>query len=336
MRLLQTTLYTALTTTPLCALQRRTPPSPSLCANGFSDISLERLRKEQAEFVAERDWEQFHTPRSLALAMVGEVGEVCELFQWKGDDGAEPGLPTWTEDEKTALADELADVLSYVVRLSDVAGIDLPSAFLAKLDKNRAKYPSDVVKGSAAKYSTYGGQSPPAAVAGPSAPLTPQAPSEAVPADESGEREWGTPSRVSEAYARAAARFAAASGESPSAPSDTSGFAVTPAPPSVASESPQIEVPKNGPTLEYDASYAGSVQQRAAARAEAAYEARRRAALELEPRDAGGQLPPDQSPDQSADGEYATTTRPPKEVEVESLDELWGFMEFGDGSANWS
>ena len=53
--------------------------------------------------------------------------------------------------------------------------------------------------------------------------------------------------------------------------------------------------------------------------------------MELEPRDAGGQLPPDQS----VDGED-TTPRPPKEVEVESLDELWGFMEFGDGSANWS
>ena len=57
---------------------------------GFSDISLEELRAAQADFVKERDWEQFHTPRSLALAMVGEVGELCELLQWRGDDGAPP------------------------------------------------------------------------------------------------------------------------------------------------------------------------------------------------------------------------------------------------------
>ena len=91
---------------------------PRACA--FSDAeSLETLRQKQAAFVEDRDWSQFHTPRSLALALVGEVGEVCELLQWRGDDGAQPGLPEWTTAERTALADELADVLSYVIRLAD-------------------------------------------------------------------------------------------------------------------------------------------------------------------------------------------------------------------------
>ena len=121
----------------------------------FSDTSLEALRAEQAAFVEERDWAQYHTPRSLALALVGEVGEVYELLQWRGDGGAEPGLPGWSDDDRTALGDELADVLSYVMRLADVAGIDLPAAFRAKLAKNRAKYPVERARGSAEKYTAY-------------------------------------------------------------------------------------------------------------------------------------------------------------------------------------
>ena len=95
------------------------------CSEGesfsFSEVSLEALRSEQRTFVDERDWAQFHTPRSLALAMVGEVGELCELLQWRGDDGARPGLAGWTSDERMRFSEELADVLSYVVRLADVA-----------------------------------------------------------------------------------------------------------------------------------------------------------------------------------------------------------------------
>jgi len=128
--------------------------APLRCAE-FSGTSLEQLRQAQAAFVDEREWSQFHTPRSLALAMVGEVGEVCELLQWRGDAGASPGLPGWTDDEREALADELSDVLSYVVRLADVTDIDLPEAFLRKVEKNRAKYPSERARGSAAKYTRY-------------------------------------------------------------------------------------------------------------------------------------------------------------------------------------
>lgn len=123
--------------------------------SAFSDDSLEALRQEQRAFVDERDWSQFHTPRSLSLALVSEVGELCELFQWRGDVGSPPGLPEWTPQERTALSEELADVLSYVIRLADVTEIDLPAAFLQKMAKNRAKYPADLVRGSAAKYTEY-------------------------------------------------------------------------------------------------------------------------------------------------------------------------------------
>lgn len=79
------------------------------------------------------------------------MGELCELLQWRGDDGAKPGLSGWTSEERARLSEELADVLSYVVRLADVAEIDLPLAAQRKIAKNAAKYPVKQVKGSSAK-----------------------------------------------------------------------------------------------------------------------------------------------------------------------------------------
>ena len=64
-------------------------------------VTLLELRDRSREFAAQRDWEQYHTPRNLALAMVGEVGELCECFQWKGE--VEPGLKSWSEQERTHL-----------------------------------------------------------------------------------------------------------------------------------------------------------------------------------------------------------------------------------------
>lgn len=177
-------------------------------------MTLEDLRREQAEFVAERDWAQFHTPRSLALALVGEVGELCETLQWRSDEGARPGLPGWTDDERVAFEDELADVLSYVLRLADVAGVDLPVATKRKFAKNRDKYPAEVVRGSAAKYSQYRrGATPTGEEAGqvgeadgPAAGLGGGA---EECADGEGDKEWGQPQWVVDAYARAQLRAAA-------------------------------------------------------------------------------------------------------------------------------
>ena len=115
---------------------------------------LESLRNQQAAFAKARDWDQFHTPRNLALALVGEVGELCEIFQWKGE--VEPGLPGWTEAKRQHLGEEMADVLMYLVRLADKCGIDLPAVADAKIQKNAAKYPATLVRGSAKKYNEYG------------------------------------------------------------------------------------------------------------------------------------------------------------------------------------
>ncbi|PKI43611.1 hypothetical protein CRG98_035987 [Punica granatum] len=97
-----------------------------------------------ADFAKERDWDQFHSPRNLLLALVGEVGELSEIFQWKGE--VPKGLPDWEEEEKVHLGEELSDVLLYLVRLSDICGIDLGKAALRKVDLNALKYPVTLCK----------------------------------------------------------------------------------------------------------------------------------------------------------------------------------------------
>lgn len=97
--------------------------------------TLESLRRDQAQFATERDWDKFHTPRNVLLAMVGEVGELSEIFQWRGDEGSAPGLPAWSEADRAHLGEEMADVLLYLVRLADRCHVDLPSAAKRKIDR---------------------------------------------------------------------------------------------------------------------------------------------------------------------------------------------------------
>ncbi|XP_034543319.1 glutamyl-tRNA(Gln) amidotransferase subunit B, mitochondrial [Notolabrus celidotus] len=118
-----------------------------------TEPTIEDIRRMQAEFTDERDWNQFHQPRNLLLAMVGEVGEVSELFQWRGE--VAEGLPDWTESEREQLAQELSDVLIYLVELAEKCRVDLPQAVLRKMALNRLKYPANKVHGSAKKYTEY-------------------------------------------------------------------------------------------------------------------------------------------------------------------------------------
>ncbi|CAL9205530.1 unnamed protein product, partial [Musa hybrid cultivar] len=120
---------------------------------GEEGVTLESLRKKMADFARERDWDQFHSPRNLLLALVGEVGELSEIFQWKGE--VPKGLLDWKEDEKEHLGEELSDVLLYLVRLSDICGVDLGRAALRKLELNALKYPVHLCKGSSRKHTHY-------------------------------------------------------------------------------------------------------------------------------------------------------------------------------------
>ncbi|KAE8714505.1 dCTP pyrophosphatase 1 [Hibiscus syriacus] len=116
-------------------------------------VSLEELKKRMAEFAKERKWDQFHSPRNLLLALVGEVGKLSEIFQWKGE--VERGLPDWEDEEKQHLGEELSDVLLYLVRLSDICGVDLGKAAMRKMELNAIKYPVKLCKGSFKKHTLF-------------------------------------------------------------------------------------------------------------------------------------------------------------------------------------
>lgn len=108
------------------------------------------LMQELIAFRAERDWEQFHTPRNLAISLSLEAGEVLELFQWQDPCGeaVQAVLPR--------LQDEVADVAVYLAYLCHDLGIDLEAAIRSKMTKNREKYPVALAKGSAKKYTELG------------------------------------------------------------------------------------------------------------------------------------------------------------------------------------
>ena len=112
----------------------------------LADLAL-RLR----DFAAERDWEQFHSPKNLAMALTVEAAELLEQFQWL----TEPESEAPTAARRARIEAELADVLIYLVRLADRLDVDLPAAVNGKLELNRRRYPPERVRGSASKYDEY-------------------------------------------------------------------------------------------------------------------------------------------------------------------------------------
>ncbi|CAD7959443.1 unnamed protein product [Amoebophrya sp. A120] len=113
---------------------------------------LEECTQELRDMAEERDWNQFHTPRNILLALVGEVGELAELFQWRTDFTCQRNLPEWSDKDRQKVRDEVADVFAYVVRFADLCGINLLAAFREKMVKNRAKYPVELCYGKSTKY----------------------------------------------------------------------------------------------------------------------------------------------------------------------------------------
>lgn len=112
---------------------------------------LEAIRQQVANFAKERDWEKFHSPKNLAMALSVEVSELMEHFQWLSEEQSRE------LDEATcaAVAEEIADVQVYLVRIADTLGVDILSAVAAKMEKNAQKYPAEKVRGSAKKYNAY-------------------------------------------------------------------------------------------------------------------------------------------------------------------------------------
>ena len=100
---------------------------------------IRELQARLRDFASARDWERFHTPKNLAMALAGEVGELLELFQWLTPDEAAAIMDS---DRRTDVEDELADVVIYLARLADVLGVDLSAAAAAKLERNEHRFPA--------------------------------------------------------------------------------------------------------------------------------------------------------------------------------------------------
>ncbi len=107
----------------------------------MEQTDLERLRLGMRAFVDERDWGRFHDPKSVLIALVGEVGELAELLQWLPADEVTT-LAATDPHLRTRFGEELSDVLLYLVLLADVLDVDLPAAATAKLAAAREKYPA--------------------------------------------------------------------------------------------------------------------------------------------------------------------------------------------------
>lgn len=113
-------------------------------------MSLTDLKNELADFARRRDWDQFHTPKNLAMALAGEAGELLEVFQWLT---AEQSSEVMADDRRAEqVQDEMADVFSYLLRLADVLDVDLESALRAKINRNEQRYPEELARGRAEKY----------------------------------------------------------------------------------------------------------------------------------------------------------------------------------------
>ncbi len=114
-------------------------------------MDFEKLKKQLQKFADLRDWNQFHSPKNLSMALISEAGELIEHFQWLTEEDSE----NLDKEELEEVAQEMADVQIYLVRLADMLNIDLEQAVQQKIKINEEKYPHHKVKGSSKKYTHY-------------------------------------------------------------------------------------------------------------------------------------------------------------------------------------
>lgn len=112
-------------------------------------MNIRKIQGQLADFAKERDWDQFHSPKNLSMALAGESGELLEIFQWLTQGGSERSA--LSNEQLQSATDELADILIYALRLADRLGIDLETAIANKIEKNAARYTIDVARGNAEK-----------------------------------------------------------------------------------------------------------------------------------------------------------------------------------------
>ncbi len=113
--------------------------------------SLDDLNRRLKAFAQERDWEQFHNPKNLVMALAGECGELLEHFQWL----SEAQSAALSSEKKEAVALEMADILIYLIRCSERLDIDLVGATYRKIAINESRYPAEKVRGEACRAEEY-------------------------------------------------------------------------------------------------------------------------------------------------------------------------------------
>lgn len=113
--------------------------------NSEMNYSFDQAKNEVIQFRDNRDWNQFHNPKDLAISISLEAAELLELFQWSGGD-------LEVEQKQAAMKDELADIMIYCIYMADALGIEIPEAISEKVAKNDAKYPTEKSRGVARKY----------------------------------------------------------------------------------------------------------------------------------------------------------------------------------------
>ncbi|MGB5178298.1 MAG: nucleotide pyrophosphohydrolase [Gammaproteobacteria bacterium] len=112
---------------------------------------LDKIKMRLRRFADERDWDQFHSPKNLAMALIVEAAELVEHFQWLTEKQSQK-LPA---DKLAEVEQEIADIQIYLIRLADKLGVDMEKAVNAKIKLNEKKYPAKKVSGKAAKYDEY-------------------------------------------------------------------------------------------------------------------------------------------------------------------------------------
>jgi NTP pyrophosphatase (non-canonical NTP hydrolase) len=114
---------------------------------GMADATttVATLREAMRRFVAERDWDQFHSPKNLSMGLAVEAAELMEHFLWMDNDASRGHAKK--RKHRTAIGEEMADVACYLLALANVTGIDLSAAILDKLEKNAKKYPAEAYRG---------------------------------------------------------------------------------------------------------------------------------------------------------------------------------------------
>jgi dCTP diphosphatase len=113
-------------------------------------MDLHEIRTRLDKFAAERNWDQFHTPKNLSMALAAEAAELLEIFQWLTEEQSKAIVHD--EKEISQVKDEIADVFIYLVRLADKLDIDIEKAVLDKIEQNDKKYPIELAKNNAIKY----------------------------------------------------------------------------------------------------------------------------------------------------------------------------------------